>query len=71
MQIANDPALKTEENSENNNKIKEFFKKLAGEDLEVDWIELKQLLDFAMKDGKTTCVLLRCVRKNLDLKQPE
>jgi hypothetical protein len=35
---------------------------LAGEDMEVDWIELKQLLDFAMKDGKATCVVLRCVR---------
>ncbi|XP_065200380.1 calpain-A isoform X2 [Planococcus citri] len=32
-------------------RLKEFFRKIAGEDLEVDWIELKQILDYAMKNG--------------------
>ncbi|XP_039279357.1 calpain-A isoform X2 [Nilaparvata lugens] len=31
-------------------KIREFFKKLAGDDMEVDWMELKQILDYAMRD---------------------
>ncbi|XP_059481918.1 calpain-B isoform X3 [Neocloeon triangulifer] len=60
--VKDDPELKNEEDEESNNKIKEFFKKLAGEDMEVDWMELKQLLDFAMKDepqfegfSKETC----------------
>ncbi|XP_071050221.1 calpain-A-like isoform X2 [Onthophagus taurus] len=35
-----------------NDQVYEFFKKLAGEDGEVDWMELKQVLDYAMKlDG--------------------
>lgn len=34
-----------------NERIKEFFKKVAGEDLEIDWVELKQILDYAMKNG--------------------
>ncbi|XP_014259622.1 calpain-A isoform X3 [Cimex lectularius] len=31
-------------------KVKEFFKKLAGDDEEVDWIELKEILDYAMRN---------------------
>ncbi|XP_014612871.1 PREDICTED: calpain-B isoform X2 [Polistes canadensis] len=30
-------------------KVREFFKKLAGDDMEVDWMELKEILDFAMR----------------------
>ncbi|XP_012145683.2 calpain A isoform X3 [Megachile rotundata] len=33
----------------NAEKVREFFKKLAGEDMEVDWMELKEILDFAMR----------------------
>ncbi|KAG8248730.1 Calpain-1 catalytic subunit [Homalodisca vitripennis] len=31
-------------------KVKEFFRKLAGEDMEVDWMELKEILDYAMRN---------------------
>ncbi|KAK9299935.1 hypothetical protein QLX08_007169 [Tetragonisca angustula] len=33
----------------NAEKVREFFKKLAGDDMEVDWMELKEILDFAMQ----------------------
>ncbi|XP_076675847.1 calpain A isoform X1 [Andrena cerasifolii] len=33
----------------NEEKVREFFKKLAGDDMEVDWMELKEILDFAMR----------------------
>ncbi|XP_076548858.1 calpain A isoform X4 [Osmia lignaria lignaria] len=33
----------------NAEKVREFFKKLAGDDMEVDWMELKEILDFAMR----------------------
>ncbi|XP_053974212.1 calpain-A-like isoform X2 [Hylaeus volcanicus] len=33
----------------NEDKVREFFKKLAGDDMEVDWMELKEILDFAMR----------------------
>ncbi|KAE9522347.1 hypothetical protein AGLY_017259 [Aphis glycines] len=33
-----------------NEKIKEFFLKLAGVDQEVDWMELKDILDYAMRN---------------------
>jgi hypothetical protein len=32
-------------------KVKEFFRKIAGEDMEVDWMELKEILDYAMRNG--------------------
>lgn len=32
-------------------KVKTFFKQIAGDDMEVDWVELKQVLDYAMKQG--------------------
>ncbi|XP_011153616.1 calpain-B isoform X6 [Harpegnathos saltator] len=37
------------EQDRNTEKVREFFKKLAGDDLEVDWMELKDILDFAMR----------------------
>ncbi|XP_076636463.1 calpain-A-like [Colletes latitarsis] len=37
------------ESGQNEDNIREFFKKLAGEDMEVDWMELKEILDFAMR----------------------
>ncbi|XP_076636729.1 calpain-A-like isoform X2 [Colletes latitarsis] len=37
------------EPGQNEDNIREFFKKLAGEDMEVDWMELKEILDFAMR----------------------
>ncbi|XP_076176529.1 calpain A isoform X2 [Ptiloglossa arizonensis] len=33
----------------NEDKVRDFFRKLAGDDMEVDWMELKEILDFAMK----------------------
>ncbi|XP_078033593.1 calpain A isoform X6 [Augochlora pura] len=42
--VRNDP-----EPDRNSDKVREFFKKLAGDDLEVDWTELKEILDFAMR----------------------
>ncbi|XP_066591837.1 calpain-A isoform X3 [Prorops nasuta] len=33
----------------NTEKVREFFRKLAGEDMEVDWMELKEILDYAMR----------------------
>lgn len=39
----------------NADKVREFFKKLAGDDMEVDWMELKEILDFAMRKGIVIC----------------
>ncbi|CAH1397162.1 unnamed protein product [Nezara viridula] len=33
-----------------NEKIREFFRKLAGDDDEIDWVELKEILDYAMRN---------------------
>ncbi|XP_063995536.1 calpain-A isoform X4 [Diachasmimorpha longicaudata] len=33
----------------NEEKIRDFFRKLAGDDMEVDWMELKEILDYAMR----------------------
>lgn len=38
------------EEQKRSERLQEFFKKIAGEDLEVDWIELKQILDYALKN---------------------
>lgn len=40
----------------NEEKVREFFKKLAGDDMEVDWMELKEILDFAMRKGMAICI---------------
>ena len=39
------------EEQQKTDKVKEFFIKLAGDDMEVDWIELKEILDYAMRNG--------------------
>lgn len=39
------------EEEKRNERIREFFKKIAGEDMEIDWMELKQVLDYAMANG--------------------
>uniref|UniRef100_A0A069DWP5 Putative cytosolic ca2+-dependent cysteine protease calpain n=1 Tax=Panstrongylus megistus TaxID=65343 RepID=A0A069DWP5_9HEMI len=39
-----------EEEEKKQDKVREFFKKLAGEDEEVDWVELKEILDYAMRN---------------------
>lgn len=39
------------EQEKRDERLKEFFKKIAGEDMELDWMELKEVLDFAMKNG--------------------
>lgn len=33
--------------------MREFYRKVAGEDMEMDWAELKRLLDMALKRGET------------------
>ncbi|KAK7579905.1 hypothetical protein V9T40_000534 [Parthenolecanium corni] len=38
------------EQEKRDERLKEFFKKIAGEDMELDWMELKEVLDFAMKN---------------------
>lgn len=37
------------EEQRDTDKTREFFLKLAGEDMEVDWMELKEILDYAMR----------------------
>ena len=39
------------EEDKTQDKVKEFFRKIAGEDMEVDWMELKEILDYAMRNG--------------------
>lgn len=39
-----------EEEEKKTDKVREFFLKLAGEDEEVDWVELKEILDYAMRN---------------------
>lgn len=31
--------------------MEKIFKNVSGDDMEVDWMELKQILDHTMKDG--------------------
>ncbi|XP_026821401.1 calpain-A-like [Rhopalosiphum maidis] len=42
-------ALNTNKNEDSNEKLKKYFLKVAGSDKEVDWMELKDILDVAMK----------------------
>ncbi|CAG0880476.1 unnamed protein product [Darwinula stevensoni] len=39
----------TPEEDEHDKKVREFFRKIAGEDLEIDWEELQEVLNFALK----------------------
>ncbi|PSN50085.1 Calpain-A [Blattella germanica] len=38
------------EEDKSQDKVKEFFRKIAGDDMEVDWMELKEILDYAMRN---------------------
>lgn len=44
-----------DERKEKDDQIRAFFARIAGEDLEVDWKELQEILDYAMRDGKRLC----------------
>lgn len=46
-----------EPNPEPTDPVRDFFNRLAGEDGEVDWQELKEILDYAMREGvyETIC----------------
>ncbi|XP_016839301.1 calpain-A isoform X2 [Nasonia vitripennis] len=44
-----DDRVQPEPVDRNEDKVKEFFRKLAGDDMEVDWMELKEILDYAMR----------------------
>lgn len=48
-QVITDPDPEVKAHDE---KVREFFQRIAGDDLEVDWMELKEILDFALKKGK-------------------
>lgn len=41
-----------DERKEKDEQIRAFFARIAGEDLEVDWKELQEILDYAMREGK-------------------
>ncbi|GLH13440.1 LOW QUALITY PROTEIN: Calpain-A [Gryllus bimaculatus] len=43
------------EEQKTEDKAKEFFLKIAGEDLEIDWKELQDILDYAMRNGMLNC----------------
>ncbi|CAB0012121.1 unnamed protein product [Nesidiocoris tenuis] len=45
-----------EEEEKKSDRVKEFFLKLAGEDEEVDWVELKEILDYAMRHGSVQAI---------------
>lgn len=34
-----------------NDSTEKLFKEIAGDDMEVDWMELKRILDHSMRDG--------------------
>jgi len=42
-------ALDSKKSDDSNEKLKKYFLKVAGKDKEVDWMDLKNILDFAMK----------------------
>lgn len=42
-------ALYSNKSDDSNEKLKKYFLKVAGSDKEVDWMDLKNILDFAMK----------------------
>ncbi|CAG0893965.1 unnamed protein product [Cyprideis torosa] len=48
---AEDIRQEVEEETDEERKVKEFFRTIAGEDLEIDWMELQKVLDFALKKG--------------------
>jgi len=45
-----EPPQPEPEVKKNDEKVREFFRKLAGDDMEVDWMELKEILDYAMRN---------------------
>ncbi|XP_008471786.2 calpain-A isoform X4 [Diaphorina citri] len=47
IQIPDEPQPEKEKKTE---AIRQFFQKLAGDDMEVDWMELKDILDYAMRN---------------------
>jgi calpain len=46
--VVNQPEPEEEKTQD---KVKEFFCKIAGEDMEIDWMELKEILDYSMRNG--------------------
>lgn len=40
--------------------LEKLFKDIAGEDMEVDWMELKRILDHSMREGLFLYSMLRC-----------
>ena len=51
-----------QEESEYDQMVREFFNKIAGDDLEIDWMELKQVLDYALKKGAYCATRRRGIR---------
>ncbi|XP_075214527.1 calpain-A-like isoform X2 [Lycorma delicatula] len=50
VRIKEEEPEEPEEKKESEERIKQFFGKLAGDDMEVDWMELKEILDYAMRN---------------------
>lgn len=50
----------TPEEKQETDQLFEVFLKLAGKDQEVDWMELKEILDYAMKSGKFCLLMNYC-----------
>lgn len=42
-----------DEQKEKDERLRQFFAKLAGDDNEVDWHELQEILNYAMREGMT------------------
>lgn len=38
--------------------LERLFRDIAGPDMEVDWVELKRILDHSMRDGECICSIL-------------
>lgn len=43
---------KEKEEDKEKEKVKEFLKKIEGEEMEVEWMEMKEILDYEMRNEK-------------------
>ena len=46
--------------SEYDRAVRQFFTQIAGDNLEVDWRELKEVLDYALKKGSSSRSPIAC-----------
>lgn len=45
--------------------MEKIFRDVAGDDMEIDWMELKRILDQTMRDGKCLSLNLFCFHLKL------